>query len=46
MPIFKALVLTLATLLFGLQAAAAAGLFVLMLCGLWARWRIRDPWPE
>jgi len=27
-----------------LQAAAAAGLFVLMLCGLWARWRIRDPW--
>jgi len=27
-----------------LQAAAAAGLFMLMLCGLWARWRIRDPW--
>jgi hypothetical protein len=28
-----------------LQIAAAAGLFVLMLCGLWARWRIRDPLP-
>ena len=28
-----------------LRIAAAAGLFVLMLCGLWARWRIRDPWP-
>ena len=27
-----------------LQMAAAGGLFVLMLCGLWARWRIRDPW--
>ncbi len=27
-----------------LQTAAAAGLFVLMLCGLWARWRIRDAW--
>lgn len=27
-----------------LQSAAAAGLFALMLCGLWARWRIRDPW--
>ena len=27
-----------------LQIAAAAGLFALMLCGLWARWRIRDPW--
>lgn len=27
-----------------LQVAAAAGLCVLMLCGLWARWRIRDPW--
>ena len=27
-----------------LRIAAAAGLFVLMLCGLWARWRIRDPW--
>lgn len=27
-----------------LQIAAATGLFVLMLCGLWARWRIRDPW--
>lgn len=27
-----------------LQQAAAAGLFLLMLCGLWARWRIRDPW--
>lgn len=24
--------------------AAAAGLAVLMLCGLWARWRIGDPW--
>jgi len=28
-----------------LRTAAAAGLFLLMLCGLWARWRIRDPWP-
>ena len=27
-----------------LQIAAAAGLVALMLCGLWARWRIRDPW--
>lgn len=27
-----------------LQAAAAAGLTALMLCGLWARWRIHDPW--
>jgi len=27
-----------------LQTAAAAGLFLLMLCGLWARWRIRDRW--
>lgn len=27
-----------------LQIAAAAGLFALMVCGLWARWRIRDPW--
>ena len=27
-----------------LQTAAAAGLSLLMLCGLWARWRIRDPW--
>jgi hypothetical protein len=27
-----------------MQTAAAAGLFALMLCGLWARWRIRDPW--
>lgn len=27
-----------------LKVAAAAGLFLLMLCGLWARWRIRDPW--
>lgn len=27
-----------------LKVAAAGGLFVLMLCGLWARWRIRDPW--
>ena len=27
-----------------LEAAAAAGLTVLMGCGLWARWRIRDPW--
>ena len=27
-----------------LQIAAAAGLCALMLCGLWARWRIRDPW--
>ena len=27
-----------------LKIAAASGLFVLMLCGLWARLRIRDPW--
>jgi hypothetical protein len=27
-----------------LQIAAASGLVALMLCGLWARWRIRDPW--
>ena len=27
-----------------LQTAAAAGLCALMLCGLWARWRIRDAW--
>jgi hypothetical protein len=27
-----------------LLIAAAAGLTALMLCGLWARWRIRDPW--
>lgn len=27
-----------------LKIAASAGLFALMLCGLWARWRIRDPW--
>ncbi|MFZ4483309.1 MAG: DoxX family protein [Chthoniobacterales bacterium] len=27
-----------------LKIAAAAGLAILMLCGLWARWRIRDPW--
>lgn len=27
-----------------LKIAAASGLFALMLCGLWARWRIRDPW--
>jgi hypothetical protein len=27
-----------------LKLAAAAGLVALMLCGLWARWRIRDPW--
>jgi hypothetical protein len=27
-----------------LQTATAAGLCSLMLCGLWARWRIRDPW--
>ena len=27
-----------------LLIAAAAGLSALMLCGLWARWRIRDPW--
>ena len=27
-----------------LKIAAAGGLFALMLCGLWARWRIRDPW--
>lgn len=24
---------------------ASAGLCALMACGLWARWRIRDPWP-
>lgn len=27
-----------------LKIAASAGLFALMLCGIWARWRIRDPW--
>lgn len=27
-----------------LQIAAATGLFALMLCGLWARWRIGDRW--
>lgn len=27
-----------------LKIAAAAGLVALMLCGVWARWRIRDPW--
>lgn len=27
-----------------LKIAAAAGLAALMLCGLWARWRINDPW--
>jgi hypothetical protein len=27
-----------------LQVVAAGGLTVLMVCGLWARWRIRDPW--
>ncbi len=27
-----------------LKVLAAGGLAVLMLCGLWARWRIRDPW--
>lgn len=27
-----------------LLIAAAAGLAALMLCGLWARWRINDPW--
>jgi hypothetical protein len=27
-----------------LLIAAAAGLSALMLCGLWARWRIRDRW--
>lgn len=27
-----------------LQMAAATGLFALMVCGLWARWRIHDPW--
>lgn len=27
-----------------LQTVSAAGLCALMLCGLWARWRIRDPW--
>ena len=25
-------------------AGAAAGLVLLMICGLWARWRVRDPW--
>lgn len=23
---------------------ASSGLALLMICGLWARWRIRDPW--
>lgn len=27
-----------------LKIFAAAGLAALMACGLWARWRIRDPW--
>ena len=27
-----------------LKVAAAAGLVLLMLCGLWARWQVRDPW--
>jgi hypothetical protein len=27
-----------------LKMAAAGGLVALMLCGVWARWRIRDPW--
>jgi len=27
-----------------LKVAASAGLILLMLCGLWARWRVRDPW--
>ena len=27
-----------------LRVAAAAGLVLLMICGLWARWRVRDPW--
>lgn len=27
-----------------LLIAAATGLTALMLCGLWARWRIDDPW--
>jgi DoxX-like family len=27
-----------------LKVAAASGLFLLMMCGLWARWRVRDPW--
>jgi hypothetical protein len=27
-----------------LQLAAASGLSLLMVCGLWARWRIGDPW--
>lgn len=27
-----------------LKMAASSGLFALMLCGLWARWRIHDPW--
>ena len=26
------------------KVAAAAGLVLLMICGLWARWRVRDPW--
>lgn len=26
------------------KLAAAAGLTALMLCGLWARWRIKDSW--
>lgn len=24
--------------------AASGGLALLMICGLWTRWRIRDPW--
>lgn len=28
-----------------LEPLAAGGLAALMVCGLWARWRIRDPWP-
>lgn len=24
---------------------SAVGLSLLMLCGLWTRWRIQDPWP-
>lgn len=27
-----------------LLVASATGLAALMLCGLWARWRIQDPW--
>lgn len=27
-----------------LLIASATGLAALMLCGLWARWRIKDPW--